>query len=75
MGKITYKEKLELKGRLELWFNEISANPHRWSRDPVGNLIRERLKRMDNWKAAGRGDPKKGYLMQKERRDREAYEE
>lgn len=43
------------------WFRMKTSEANgRWSRDPLGRVIKEGLKGTGNWKNAPRGNPKKG---------------
>ena len=54
-----------LRDQLRQWFDDTESVPdrrkRRWLHDPVGSLLRERLKATGNWKNAPRGNPHKGF--------------
>jgi hypothetical protein len=55
----------QLAYELESWFARTAANPEskkrRWSKNPVGMILRANLRETGNWKNAPRGNPSAGF--------------
>lgn len=48
-------DKKYLSQLLESWFDETKKDVNRWNRDPVGMVIKNRLKAIGHWKLRSRG--------------------
>ena len=51
---------IELAEQVKNWFKSQINNKHKWARTETGKVIREEIKKLNNWKNAPRGNPVKG---------------
>ncbi len=61
MLKLTKLDENILSEAIEEWFNQnqinINSNTHFWRRNPVGKIIKIKLKQLNKWKNGRRGKP------------------
>jgi hypothetical protein len=50
-----------LASEISTWFNLTESNKNRWQ-SPVGKIIKERLKKLGNWKEKARWHPPKSAI-------------
>jgi len=55
------KHTQNLINELKIYLDKHRNDPNFWNRDPIGKLIKEFCEHRGNFKAAPRGNPKKGF--------------
>ena len=64
----------ELAVKINKWFcflsdGKIKQESHFWKRNPVAFAIQDNLMKIGHWKHLGRGNPKKAFLVMKEKQN------
>ncbi len=65
LNPVTHKA---LSESVQAWFCEVRGMPE-WVRtkSPVWRVLRDNLRPLGHWRARPRGNPKRGYLVSRER--------